>query len=238
LSIKERLIKGIGGTPNFKRRLANAHGEERAVGIHEIYEAVITYNKLKTVELVRAAIDQGIAVTAILGEGLVAPLDEVGGKFSDGDLFVPEMLAAAHAVKAGLEILRPHLISAGTASKGTIVIGTVKGDLHDIGKNIVIMMLEGAGFRVEDLGIDVEAEKFIAVAEEKKADIVALSALLTTTLPAMEATIALIREQCPKMKTLIGGAPVTDQFAKKIGADGFGVDAPAAVDIARNLLDV
>jgi len=232
------LINEIGGAPNLKGRLANADGEERAVEIHDIYEAVITYNKMKTAELVESAIDQGIAVTAILGEGLVAPLDEVGKKFSDGDLFVPEMLAAAHAVKEGLEILRPHLISAGTASKGTIVIGTVKGDLHDIGKNIVIMMLEGAGFRVEDLGIDVDAEKFIAVAEEKKADIVALSALLTTTLPAMESTIALIREQCPKMKTLIGGAPVTDQFAKTIGADGFGVDAPAAVDMARNLLAI
>ncbi len=208
------------------------------MGILEIYEAVITYNKLKTAELVQAAMDQGIAVTAILGEGLVAPLDEVGKKFSDGDLFVPEMLAAAHAVKEGLEILRPHLIIAGTVSKGTIVIGTVKGDLHDIGKNIVIMMLEGAGFRVEDLGVDVEAEKFISTAEALKADMVALSALLTTTLPAMEATVVRIREQCPNMKTLIGGAPLTDQFAKKIGADGYGVDAPAAVEIARNLLGV
>ena len=208
------------------------------MGTQDIYQTVITYNKIKTGELVRAEIEKGTDVNKILTEGLVAPLDEVGKKFSDGDLFVPEMLAAAHAVKEGLEILRPHLIIAGTASKGSVIIGTVKGDLHDIGKNIVIMMLEGAGFRVEDLGVDVAAEKFISAAKEKKADIVAISALLTTTLPAMEETVGLIKKECSHMKILIGGAPVTTTFAKKIGADGFGVDAPAAVEVARQILGV
>lgn len=208
------------------------------MGTQDIYQTVITYNKMKTAELVQAEIEKGVDVNRILNEGLVAPLEEVGKKFSDGDLFVPEMLAAAHAVKEGLEILRPHLLRAGTELKGTIVVGTVKGDLHDIGKNIVIMMLEGAGFGVEDLGIDVAAEKFILAAKEKKADIVAISALLTTTLPSMEETVGLIKEECPQTKILIGGAPVTKPFAEKIGADGFGEDAPAAVAVAQQLLGV
>ena len=203
----------------------------------DIYQAVISYNKVKTAELVQTEVDQGTDVNVILSEGLVAPLDEVGKKFSDGDLFVPEMLAAAHAVKEGLEILRPHLVNAGTEVKGKIVIGTVKGDLHDIGKNIVIMMLEGAGFSVKDLGVDVEAEKFVSAAEEQIADIVALSALLTTTMPAMETTVARIKEQCQDVKILVGGAPITGEFASKIGADGFGVDAPSAVEMARRFME-
>lgn len=206
------------------------------MGIQEIYQAVITYNKAKIAELVQSEIDKGTDTSTILNEGLIAPLDEVGKGFSDGDLFVPEMLAAAHAVNEGLELLRPHLVSAGAQPKGTIVIGTVKGDLHDIGKNIVAMMLEGAGFKVVDLGVDVEAEKFTSVANEVNADIVAMSALLTTTMPAIKTTVALVKEKCGNMKTLIGGAPVTDAFTKKIGADGFGIDAPAAVAIARKFI--
>jgi 5-methyltetrahydrofolate--homocysteine methyltransferase len=206
------------------------------VGIQEIYQAVITYNKAKTAELVQSEIDKGTDTSTILNEGLIAPLDEVGKGFSDGDLFVPEMLAAAHAVQEGLELLRPHLVSAGAEPKGTIIIGTVKGDLHDIGKNIVAMMLEGSGFKVVDLGVDVEAEKFTSVANEENADIVAMCALLTTTLPALKTTVALVKEKCGNMKTLIGGAPVTDAFAKKIGADGFGIDAPSAVAITRKFI--
>lgn len=208
------------------------------MGTQDIYQTVITYNKVKTAELVQAEIEKGVDVNSILNEGLVAPLEEVGKKFSDGDLFVPEMLAAAHAVKEGLGILRPHLLKAGSELKGTIVVGTVKGDLHDIGKNIVIMMLEGAGFKVDDLGVDVAAEIFISTTKEKKADIVAISALLTTTLPAMEQTVGLIKKECAGVKILIGGAPVTNTFAEKIGADGFGVDAPAAVEVARQLLGI
>jgi 5-methyltetrahydrofolate--homocysteine methyltransferase len=207
------------------------------VSIQGIYQAVVTYNKLKAAELVQAEIEAGTDINKILTEGMVAPLDEVGKKFSDGDLFVPEMLAAAHAVKEGLNILRPHLVQDSSSMKGTVVIGTVKGDLHDIGKNIVIMMLEGAGFRVEDLGVDVAAENFIGTAIEKKADIVALSALLTTTMPAMEETVARILTELPEVKILIGGAPLDDAFAKEIGAHGFGIDAPAAVKIARGLVE-
>lgn len=203
------------------------------MSIQDIYQAVITYNKLKAAELVQAEIEAGTDINEILIEGMVAPLDEVGKKFSDGDLFVPEMLAAAHAVKEGLNILRPHLVQNSSSMKGTVVIGTVKGDLHDIGKNIVIMMLEGAGFRVEDLGVDVAPETFIEAATENKADIVALSALLTTTMPAMAETIDRILKELPDVKTMIGGAPLDDAFAKEIGAHGFGIDAPAAVAIAR-----
>ncbi len=206
------------------------------MSIQDVYQAVITYNKLKAAESVRAEIEAGTDISEILTKGMIAPLDEVGKKFSEGDLFVPEMLAAAHAVKEGLNILRPHLVHDDSSIKGTVVIGTVKGDLHDIGKNIVIMMLEGAGFWVEDLGVDVEAQKFIAKAEEKGADIVALSALLTTTMPAMAESVALIQKELPKVKILIGGAPLDDTFAKEIGAHGFGIDAPSAVEIARRFV--
>ncbi len=203
------------------------------MGTNKIYQAIMTYNKLKVAELVQTEIDHGTNINMILNEGLIAPLDEIGKKFSEGELFVPEMIAAADAMKGGLELLRPLLASEGVETKGTIVIGTVKGDLHDIGKNIVAMMLEGAGFKVIDLGVDVSAEIFVQMIKENKADIVALSALLTTTMPSMEATVALIKEKCNTLKTIIGGAPITDSFAKKIGADGFSIDAPGAVELVR-----
>lgn len=206
------------------------------MGTNEIYQAIIKYNRPKTAELVQTAIDQGTDISMILNEGLIAPLDEIGKRFSEGELFVPEMIAAANAMKGGLELIRPLLARAGVESKGTIVIGTVKGDLHDIGKNIVAMMLEGAGFKVIDLGVDVAAEKFVSTVKENEADITAISALLTTTMPAMETTVALIKEKCNNRKTIIGGAPVTDAFAKKIGADGFSIDAPGAVEIVRKFI--
>lgn len=202
----------------------------------EIYQAIVTFNKAKTAELVQAEIDHGTDISSILNEGLIAPLDEVGKKFSTGELFVPEMLAAAYAMKGGLDLLRPLLAKAGAETKGTVIIGTVKGDLHDIGKNIVTMMLEGAGFKVIDLGVDVEGEKFVLMAKENNADIVAMSALLTTTMPAMESTNALIKEECHTVKTMVGGAPINDAFAKEIGADGFSVDAPGAVEIVRKFM--
>jgi len=203
------------------------------VGINKIYQAIMAYNKPGIVELVQAEIDQGTDTNMILNEGLIAPLDEIGKKFSEGEIFVPEMIAAADAMKGGLDLLRPLLAREGVETKGTIIIGTVKGDLHDIGKNIVAMMLEGAGFKVIDLGVDVNAEKFIEMSNENDADIVALSALLTTTMPAMENTVTLIREKCNNLKTIIGGAPITESFAKKIGADGFSIDAPGAVELVR-----
>lgn len=206
------------------------------MGTNEIYQAIMMYNRPKVAELVQAEIDQGTDISIILSDGLIAPLDEIGKRFSTGELFVPEMIAAANAMKGGLELLRPLLARAGVETRGTIVIGTVKGDLHDIGKNIVAMMLEGAGFKVIDLGVDVDAEKFASTVKENEADIAAMSALLTTTMPAMETTVALIKEQCNNLKTIIGGAPVTDSFAKKIGADGFSIDAPGAVEMVRKFM--
>ncbi len=208
------------------------------MSIIDIYNAVTKYDKKNIAELVRAEIGSGADVNKVLVEGLIAPLDEIGRKFSSGDLFVPEMLAAAHTMKEGLKVLRPLLAEEGTKKKGTILIGTVKGDLHDIGKNIVAMMLEGAGFEVIDLGVDVEAEKFVQTAQEKNADIVAMSALLTTTMPSMQKANALIKEQCPQVKTMVGGAPVTGDFAARIGADGFSIDAPGATALARKLLGI
>lgn len=206
------------------------------MAIPDIYNAIISYKKAKVAELVQAEIAAGADVNKILLDGLIAPLDEIGEKFTSGELFVPEMLAAAHSMKEGLRILRPLLIQAGTSRIGTVVIGTVKGDLHDIGKNIVAIMLEGAGFEVIDLGVDVESDKFVSVALENGAQIVALSALLTTTMPAMQSTAALLKEKCPDAKIIVGGAPITEDFAHQIGADGFSIDAPGAVQVARKLL--
>lgn len=149
------------------------------MAIQEIFNAVIEFKKDNVIELVKTEIDIGTEISIILNDGLIAPLDEVGKQFSDGKLFVPEMLRAAHAMKAGLEVLRPFIEDADTEPKGTIVIGTVKGDLHDIGKNLVMMMIEGVGFKVIDLGVDVASDKFISAAEDDSADIVAMSALLT-----------------------------------------------------------
>ncbi len=203
------------------------------MSIQEVFNAVTEFNKDNVIELVKAEIDSGTEISIILNDGLIAPLDAVGKQFSDGKLFVPEMLRAAHAMKAGLEVLRPFLEDAETEPKGTIVIGTVKGDLHDIGKNLVMMMIEGGGFKVIDLGVDVVSDKFIAAAEDNSADIVAMSALLTTSMPAMEATVAAIKDNGLQVKIMVGGAPVNREFADRIGADGYSDDAPGAVSIAR-----
>ena len=162
-------------------------------------------------------------------------MDYVGKQFSEGELFVPEMLMAAQTMKKGLEILKPKLGSGGSASAGKIVIGTVKGDLHDIGKNLVGMMLEGGGFEIVDLGVDVEPKTFVEEAKKHDAKIVGLSALLTTTMPAMEETVNALKEAGLTVKTMVGGAPVTKAFADKIGATGYSEDAPGAVELARKL---
>ncbi len=204
--------------------------------IKDIYDAVIEMEQERVESLVKEEIAAGGDVSKILNEGLIAAMDEVGRLFAEGEFFVPEMLQAAHAMKAGLDVLKPHLAKGDSGNKGTIVIGTVKGDLHDIGKNLVAMMLEGAGFQVIDLGVDVDADKFLAAAAEKQADIICMSALLTTTMPGMEALIKTVREQGLSYKTMVGGAPVTPAYARKIGADGYGEDAPGAVETARGLL--
>ncbi|WP_373500990.1 B12-binding domain-containing protein [Desulfococcus sp.] len=206
------------------------------MAIQDIFQAVMTFDEASVKKLVQAELDAKTDIDSILNEGLIGAMDEVGRRFSEGDLFVPEMLMAAQAMKGGLAILKPFLAEGANESKGTVVIGTVKGDLHDIGKNLVAMMMEGAGFNVVDLGVDVDAAKFVAAAKDNKAHVVALSALLTTTMPAMQTTINAIREAGIAVKTIVGGAPVTQAFADQIKADGYSDDAPGAVELARRLI--
>ena len=205
-----------------------------------IYEAVLDYDEDLVPELIKAELDAGTDVRVILDEGLIDALDEVGRRFSEGTLFIPEMLLAAEATQAGLEVLRPLLVDTGAKPIGTVVIGTVKGDLHDIGKNLVVMMLEGAGFRVVDLGTDVDPEEFIQAVQTHEADIVALSGLLTTSMPEMKAAVEALtaarRTRNINARVIVGGPPINQEFADKIGADGYGIDAPTAVARARELV--
>lgn len=202
----------------------------------EIFDAVLTFNMAEVKIKTQAELDAGTEISAILNEGLISPMDVVGERFSTGELFVPEMLMAAKVMKAGLEILKPYLSADRAKNKGTVVIGTVKGDMHDIGKNIVAMMMEGSGYDVVDVGVDVANENFVRAAVENNARIVALSALLTTTMPAMEDAVKAIKEAGLPVKTIVGGAPVSQKYADRIGADGFAMDAPGAVRLVRQLI--
>jgi 5-methyltetrahydrofolate--homocysteine methyltransferase len=206
--------------------------------IQEIFDAVLEGDAETVKEKIRVAIDEKLDPTAILNQGMIAAMGEVGQRFEAGDYYVPEMLISARAMQAGMAILKPYLQKGDIASRGKVIIGTVKGDLHDIGKNLVGLMLEGAGFEIKDLGTDVAAEDFIAALQAERADILALSALLTTTMPSMKLTIdavqaAGLRDQ---VKIIIGGAPVTAAYAKQIGADGFSPDASRAVALAKSLV--
>jgi 5-methyltetrahydrofolate--homocysteine methyltransferase len=205
--------------------------------MEKIYRAVLEGDLETTVREVKAALGANVSASDILQNGLIAAMGEVGRLFEQGDYYVPEMLIAARSMQAGMEILKPLLVEAGVEPIGKVVIGTVKGDLHDIGKNLVSMMLEGGGFKVVDLGVDVALEKFVTAVQEG-ADILGLSALLTTTIPSMESTIKAITEAGlrDRVKIMVGGAPVTAEFAKKIGADGFAQDAGQAVKVARSLI--
>ncbi|MDR1298539.1 MAG: corrinoid protein [Deltaproteobacteria bacterium] len=205
------------------------------MSIRDVYQAVIDFDEDAMPDLINKEIAAGTDINKLLQEGLIAPMDYVGTQFSLGELFVPEMLMAAQTMKRGLEILKPKLGAAGSSTAGKIVIGTVKGDLHDIGKNLVGMMLEGGGFEIIDLGVDVEPMAFVTAAKENNATIVGLSALLTTTMPAMEETVNALKEAGLTVKTMVGGAPVTKAFADKIGATGYSEDAPGAVELARKL---
>ena len=189
-------------------------------------------------ELVQQALDQGIEPSKVLQGGLITGMDQVGKDFKAGDLFVPEVLIAARAMHAGMNVLRPLLAKSGVPSAGKYIIGTVKGDLHDIGKNLVKMMVEGAGFEVVDLGTDVSPEKFVAAVKEHQPQLVGLSALLTTTMTNMKTTVEALQEAGLRssVKVMVGGAPVTEAFAKKIGADAYAPDAASAVDVARSLV--
>jgi len=207
------------------------------MAVREIRETVTGYNLGGIGALVQKELESGTDVSSILNEGLIAAMDDVGNRFSAGELYVPAMLMAAKVMQAGLDVIRPHLLQAETKSRGRVVIGTVQGDLHDIGKNLVIMMLQGGGFDVVDLGVDVEPGAFLDAAREHDAQMVALSALLTTTMPAMEGTVNTLRKEGLNVKIMVGGAPVTPEFAEKIGADGYAEDAPGAVRLARKFLD-
>ncbi len=206
------------------------------MAVQDIYKAVLAFERNKIVDLVNRELEARTQVSEILREGLIAPLDEVGRRFSTGAMFLPEMLAAAQTMKTGLEVIRPLLSGADAQSAGTMVIGTVQGDLHDIGKDLVAMMVEGAGFRVFNLGIDVHTEAFMRAIDEKDPDILALSALLTTTMPAMRETVSIVKKRNIRAKIIVGGAPVTQSFADQIGADGYADDAPGAVALVRKLL--
>jgi 5-methyltetrahydrofolate--homocysteine methyltransferase len=207
-------------------------------GLEKIFEGILDGNANLVVAEVQKALDAGIGAADILNKGMIAAMGEVGRLFEEGEYFVPEMLIAARAMQKGLEILKPYLAEADVQSSGKVAIGTVKGDLHDIGKNLVSMMLEGAAFEVIDLGTDVSPGRFIQAVKENGAQIIAMSALLTTTMPNMKNTIEALKEAGlrDKVKVMIGGAPVTQNYADQIGADGFAEDASRAVAKAKSLL--
>jgi 5-methyltetrahydrofolate--homocysteine methyltransferase len=207
--------------------------------LEEVYKAVVAGNREETASKVEEAIKESLPPEDILKSALIAAMSEVGDKFEKGEFYVPEMLVAARAMQSGLTILKPLLVEADLQPAGKVVIGTVKGDLHDIGKNLVAMMLEGAGFEIIDLGTDVPPEKFANAVRENSADIIGMSALLTTTMPEMENTIEALEDLGvrPDVKVIIGGAPVTDSYAEKIGADGFAADASRAVKLAQGLME-
>jgi len=204
----------------------------------DIKDAVIKGNRDKVTKLTKEVLDQGIEIREILDDGLIAGMVVIGERFKNNEIFIPEVLISAKAMHAGMAILEPHFSKHGIKPVGTVVIGTVKGDLHDIGKNIVSMMLKGAGFEIHDLGIDVPTEKFIEALKRTNANILALSSLLTTSMASMKDTIKALSDMGlrDKVKTIVGGAPVTQDFADSIGADGYAKDAATAVDRAKELL--
>ena len=206
--------------------------------IKEIYTSILEGSQKVTVVKVQEALDKGINPGVILNDGMVAAMAEVGRLFEEGEYYVPEMLIAARAMQNGLAVLKPHLASANVKSQGKVVAGTVKGDLHDIGKNLVCMMLEGAAFEIVDLGSDVTPEKFVEAIRTTGANVVCMSALLTTTMPSMKTTIEALKAAGlrDKVKVMVGGAPLTDQYAREIGADGYAPDASRAVALAKSLL--
>ncbi len=205
---------------------------------NNLHDAILSGDIASTPKLVEEAISEGASPEDVLEKGLIAGMADVGAKFKANDIFVPEVLIAAKAMHAALDILEPLLIASGVKPKATVAVGTVKGDLHDIGKNLVAMMLKGAGFHVVDLGIDIAPDAFITRAEEANASLIAMSSLLTTSMPSMKATIKILKERglSSKIKTIIGGAPVTQEYADDIGADGYAQDASSAVDKAKQLL--
>jgi corrinoid protein of di/trimethylamine methyltransferase len=203
--------------------------------LNTIKHAVIGGKHGEIKGLVQQALDAGLDPGAIVNDALIAAMDVVGKDFGDGRIFVPEMLVSAVTMKAGLEVVKPHLAGGESQSRGTVIMATVKGDLHDIGKNLVSMMLEGAGFKVIDLGVDLSVDKLIDQIKALKPDVLGLSALLTTTMPEMQKVVSELKAQGLRdhLKVMVGGAPVDKGFAEKIGADGYGANATEAVELAR-----
>lgn len=207
--------------------------------LEEISQAVVKGDQNATTNYVSSALDEKVDANSILQQGLIPAMGEVGRLYEQGEYFVPEMLISARAMKAGLEIIKPILVDADVKPLGKIAVGTIQGDLHDIGKNLVGMMLEGAGFAVQDLGTDVSAEQFIEAIRIRRVDLIGMSALLTTTMPMMASTIESIRRAGlrDRIKIIIGGAPITQAYADRIGADGYAPDASQAVKLALTLVN-
>jgi 5-methyltetrahydrofolate--homocysteine methyltransferase len=203
--------------------------------LKELYEAVVSGNAKATQAITQQALAEGVDPLKLVNDYMVPAMDEVGRRFEANEYFVPELLISARAMKASLELIRPILTARGDKPVGRVAIGTVKGDLHDIGKNLVGSLLEGGGFEVIDLGVNVSPEKFIATVNEKQANIIAMSALLTTTMPSMKTTIDALKQAGvrEKVKVLIGGAPITQKYADEIGADGYSENAVGAVALAK-----
>lgn len=208
--------------------------------IEEIRETLVVGNAQKVNELTTKALAENITATEILNKGLVKGMDIVAEKWKCGEYYIPNVLIAARAMKQGMEVIKPKLVEGDYKAKAVAVAGTVKGDLHDIGKNLVVMMMEGAGFEVFDLGTDVPAEKFINTAREKNANLILMSALLTTTMMSMKDVVAALKdsELVDKVKAMVGGAPITQKFADEIGADGYAPDGSSAVERAKELLGI
>jgi corrinoid protein of di/trimethylamine methyltransferase len=206
--------------------------------LEKLYTAVLEGDAKSSAAITKQALDEGVAPMTLVTDTMVPAMDEAGRRFEAEEYFVPELLLAARAMKAAMALIRPLLVASGAKSAGRVAVGTVKGDLHDIGKNLVASMLEGGGFDVLDLGADVSPEKFIAAVKEQGAQVVCLSALLTVTMPAMKTTIEALKTAGVRgsVKVLVGGAPVTAQYANEIGADGYGENANSAVALTRKLL--
>lgn len=204
--------------------------------LEKIKEQVIAGSVKNVKEYTDIAVAEGLDVSTILNDGLIAGMNVIGALFKINEVYVPEVLMAARAMHTGLAVIKPLIVSAGIKEKGVVAIGTVKGDMHDIGKNLVIMMLEGAGYKVIDLGIDTPTEKFLQAVEEQHPQVIGLSALLTTTMLQMQGTIEKLKEYGNRIKIVVGGAPITAKFAKDIGADGYAADAASAVDMVSELI--
>ncbi len=200
-------------------------------------DAIIKGDQNTAVKITKEALGEGMAPAKVLNEGLIAGMDVIGARFKKNEVYIPEVLIAARAMKAAMQLLEPELVKAGVKPVAKFLIGTVQGDLHDIGKNLVAMMLKGAGFDVVDIGVDISPEKFVQQAKSSGSNLIGMSALLTTTMPAMEKTIQTLRAAGIKTKIMVGGAPVTQAYADKIGASGYAADAASAVDVAKKLLN-